>query len=133
MPTGVLGVHGAQDFFRCVLAQDNSDEAIWLKGIKAKINRLIFLRRLHDPRPQDTTENEISIDQVKMLCAAYGRANTKESAGRKLCLKTLWRAAGRAGEPAFLSYEVFRWNATFDTPKLPDHREPAVTLRPSGK
>jgi hypothetical protein len=105
----------AQDFFRC-LDKDNSDEALWLRGIKAKMNRLIFTRRLYDPKPQDNTEYEISLDQVKMLCAAYGRANTKEAAVRKLCLKSLWRAAGRAGEPQFLSYEGFRWNTTFDTP-----------------
>ena len=87
-----------------------------MRGIKAKMNRLIFTRRLYDPKPQDNTEYEISLDQVKMLCAAYGRANTKEAAVRKLCLKSLWRAAGRAGEPQFLSYEGFRWNTTFDTP-----------------
>lgn len=108
---------GAQDFFRC-FAQDSSDEALWLNGIKAKMNRLSFIRRLHDPKPQDNTEYEISLDQVKMVCAAYARANTKEAAGRKLCLKSLWRAAGRAGEPAMLSYEGFRWNATFDTPTI---------------
>ena len=83
--------------------------------MKAKMNRLIFTRGLHDPRPQDHTEYEISLNQVKMMCAAYARANTKEAAGRKLSLKSLWRAAGRAGEPAFLSYEGFRWNTTFDT------------------
>ena len=83
--------------------------------MKAKMNRLIFTRGLHDPRPQDHTEYEISLNQVKMMCAAYARANTKGAAGRKLSLKSLWRAAGRAGEPAFLSYEGFRWNTTFDT------------------
>ena len=56
----------AQDFFKC-LAQDNSDEALWLKGIKAKMNRLIFTRRLHEPKAQDSTEYEISLAQVKML------------------------------------------------------------------
>ena len=57
---------GAQDFFRC-FAQDSSDEALWLNGIKAKMNRLSFIRRLHDPKPQDNTEYEISLAQVKML------------------------------------------------------------------
>ena len=65
-PQELTGVLCAQDFFKC-LAQDNSDEALWLKGIKAKMNRLIFIRRLHEPQPQDNTEYEIALPQVKML------------------------------------------------------------------
>ena len=88
----------AQTFFRC-LSSDACDEAKWYSGIKANMNRLIFERGLHDPDSQDTTSHEIFGKHVNELCAAYAKANTKEAAKRKLAIKTLWRAAGRAGKP----------------------------------
>ena len=52
---------------------------------------------------------------IKDLCAALAWGNNLECANRKLCIKTLWRCAGRAGEPAFISYEGMTWNAEFQT------------------
>ena len=52
------------------------------------------------------------------MCAAYARANSKEAATRKLAIKTLWRSAGRAGEPAMLSWEGIKWNDLFKTPVM---------------
>ena len=66
---------GAQDFFND-LAQDKTELFIWKKGMVAEINRLIFLRSLHEPKGQDTTEHEIVLEHVQQLCAAFARAGT---------------------------------------------------------
>ena len=105
---------GAQDFFND-LAQDKTELFNWKKGMVAEINRLIFMRGLHEPKGQDTTEHEIVLAHVRQLCAAFARAGTKEAAERKLATKMLWVAAGRAGEPALMSYEGMRWNTNFNT------------------
>jgi hypothetical protein len=94
---------------------DNSDQAEWYKKIKAKIGRLIFLRRLHEsPNAQDTAERELFAKHLRALCCALARANTAEGARRKFGLKTLWYTAGRGGEPGLLSYEGMRWNELFE-------------------
>jgi hypothetical protein len=96
--------NGAQDFFNGLL-QDKSEEFLWKKGMVTEMNRLIFLRSLHQPKGQDNTEHEIVLPHVKLLCASFARAGTKEAAERKLAIKTLWIAAGRAGEPTLMSFE----------------------------
>jgi hypothetical protein len=106
--------NGAQDFFNGLL-QDKSEEFLWKKGMVAEMNRLTFLRSLHQPKCQDNTEHEIALPHVKLLCASFARAGTKEAAERKLAIKTLWIAAGRAGEPTLMSFEGMRWNAVFET------------------
>ena len=106
--------NGAQDFFNGLL-QDKSEEFLWKKGMVAEMNRLTFLRSLHQPKCQDNTEHEIVLPHVRLLCASFARAGTKEAAERKLAIKTLWIAAGRAGEPTLMSFEGMRWNAVFET------------------
>ena len=64
-----------------------------------------------------------------MMCASLARANTREAAGRKLAIKTLWRAAGRAGEPANLSYEGMRWNALYKSPTIESPQLKASKLK----
>ena len=49
------------------------------------------------------------------MCAALARCNTAEAAERKFAIKSLWRVGGRAGEPAFLSFEGLKWNIRFGT------------------
>ena len=54
-----------QQFLKC-LDGDNSDAARWYSGIKSKMNRLIFQRDLHLPKSQDTNENAILLEHVKV-------------------------------------------------------------------
>lgn len=94
---------------------DSSEQAQWWKAIRAKIGRLIFQRDLYGKDSQDHSANELFLHHVMQMSEALGKSNTAESAERKLAIKTLWRAAGRAGEPAFLSYEGLRWNELHKT------------------
>ena len=86
--------NGAQDFFNGLL-QDKSEEFLWKKGMVTEMNRLIFLRSLHQPKGQDNTEHEIVLPHVKLLCASFARAGTKEAAERKLAIKTLFNITTR--------------------------------------
>jgi hypothetical protein len=38
-----------------------------------------------------------------------------EAAARKFAIKSIWRAAGRASEPADLNYNTLKWNVLFGT------------------
>ena len=104
-----------QDWLRC-RSSDGSDQATWYSRIKAKIGRLVFMRKLHKSSSAlDKSERELFSKHVKAICCALSRANTEEAARRKFALKSLWYTAGRGGEPGLLHYEGMRWNELFDT------------------
>ena len=92
-----------------------SADGIWFKGIKNQMERLIVQRKLLLGESLDQSANEIFLVHVRALCASFSKAGTAEAAARKLAVKTLWRAAGRAGEPGALNYNGLRWNELFGT------------------
>ena len=92
-----------EQVFRQCLSKDDSDERTWYLGIKLQMKRFVFQRDLHLPGSMDTQEPEIFLHHIQALCEVYAKVNTKDSAMRKLALKTCWRAGGRAGEPGLIS------------------------------
>ena len=70
----------------------------------------------------DNSANEIYLQHIKEISAAFARADTREAAERKLAVKTLWRCAGRASEPSKIMYVTesgsagVKWNTLFDCP-----------------
>ena len=95
--------------------QDAShDDGIWFKGIKDQMERLIVQRKILAGESLDQSAAELFLYHVKEMCAAFARADTAEAAARKLAIKTIWRAAGRAGEPGALAYGGLKWNMLFE-------------------
>jgi hypothetical protein len=91
-----------QAFFRN-LKESSTSDGIWFAGIKKQIERLINQRRIVQGDSLDESANELFLHHVRELSRAFARADTGEAASRKLAVKTLWRAAGRAGEPGALT------------------------------
>lgn len=105
-----------QQFF-AELKDESTANGTWFKGIKKNMERMIAARKMAAGDSFDKSSNEIFLEHVKEMCAAFARADTSEAAARKLAVKTLWRSAGRASEPAALSYKTLRWNSKFLTPR----------------
>ena len=81
----------AQAFFRCLSKDGAEPLAQWLKKLKKKMERTIFLRDMHEGTgEQGNVEHEIFLKHVRLLCAALARANSKESAMWKLCVWYAW-------------------------------------------
>lgn len=89
-------------------------QARWYKNMRKKMNRLVFQRKLAEKAVMDESPDMIFFDQVKRICAAFARGNDLDCAKRKWAIKTLWRCAGRGGEPSLLTYEGVRWNEQFE-------------------
>ena len=77
------------------------------------MNALIYRRDLDSGRSSEGRD-EIYLPHVREMSAALARANTAEAAQRKLSIKTLWRCAGRSGEPGKILYTGLSWNLLFD-------------------
>ena len=92
-----------------------TEEGLWWSNMRTRLNRNAFTNDVYGPDKIDHSPNEIFLSHVVHLMEGLSKANTPESAERKLAIMTLWRMAGRAGEPAFLSYEGFQWNALHQT------------------
>lgn len=93
----------------------HSPAAKWYKGMKQKMVRLIFERKIYMDEPLDNSANEIYLEHVCDISEAYSRggdgmAKEGRAANRKLAIKTLWRAGGRGGEPAAVAYSGIKWN-----------------------
>mmetsp|Transcript_32481 Transcript_32481/g.85251 ORF Transcript_32481/g.85251 Transcript_32481/m.85251 type:complete len:546 (-) Transcript_32481:630-2267(-) len=101
-------------FFQC-LSMDSCDESVWYHGIVRQISRQIFQRKLYGGEPMDNSAEELYLEHIKELVAAFAKANTAEAALRALAILTTWRAAGRSGEAAHVSYNGMRFNALFQT------------------
>ena len=103
-----------QHFFRD-LNDKESTLGQWYSGIKHNMARMITQRKLLAGETLDQSANELFLVHIKRMSAAFALANTAEAAARKLAVKTCWRASGRAGEPAALTYKGLSWNALFET------------------
>lgn len=104
----------AQEFFRDVKV-DGSLQHKWYQGIKTNMGRLITQRKRLDGSPMDQSAEELFLCHVRAMSAGLACADTAEAATRKFAIKTIWRAAGRASEPADLNYNSLKWNALFQT------------------
>ena len=67
----------AQSFFRC-LDNDNSAQAKWLRGMKAKMGRTVYQRCLASGESQDNSAKLIYLEHVQAMCRALAKANTDE-------------------------------------------------------
>ena len=103
-----------QAFFRD-LKESSSEGGAWFAGIKKQMERLITQRKIVQGDSLDESANELFLVHVKSICKVFALADTAEAAARKLAVKTIWRAAGRAGEPGALNYNGLKWNELFGT------------------
>lgn len=85
----------------------------WYKGMQTQMRRRIFQRELYGSESLDKSNNEIYSCHVKEMARQLALHNTADAATRKLSLKSLWRCAGRAGEPGLLAYGGLKWDALF--------------------
>ena len=106
-----------QEFFKD-LGDEASADGIWFKGIKGNMKRLIDGRNILENKNMDESANELFLKHVRLMGEALGKADSAEAAVRKFAIQTIWRAAGRAGEPSFLSFNDLKWNELFDTPTM---------------
>ena len=74
---------------------------------------MIALRKAANCESFDHSAEEIYLEHVKAICAAFAQADTAEAASRKLAVKTCWRAGGRVAEPSALNYNLMVWNVKF--------------------
>ena len=102
---------------------------MWYSGIKRKMTRLIFQRKLALAQSMDTSPNELYAEHIRQMTAALSRANTAESAMRKAVLQMLWRCAGRGSEPGALAYGGLMMNLQFNTPTLEAPQSKASKLK----
>lgn len=106
----------AQDFFKNI-DDEGSALGIWYKGIKKNMQRLIAQRIAREAGSFSEAAPDLYLNHVRDMCAALAKASQvpqAEAAERKHSLKVLWRASGRASEPADLSYTTLKWNTHFD-------------------
>ena len=80
------------------------------------MNRESFQADIFGPDRMDHTPNEIFSQHIVAMVEALSKVDTPEAAERKLAIQTVWRTAGRAGEPAFLSFEGLQWNLLHGAP-----------------
>ena len=104
-----------QDFFACTKGDKTTEVGLWWSNMRTNLNRHAFNNNVFGPNKIDDSPSEIYLSHVVALMKGLSKANTPESAERKFAIMTLWRMAGRAGEPAFLSYEGTMWNALHET------------------
>jgi hypothetical protein len=62
----------------------------WYKGMKQKLTRLLFERKLFMDEPMSNSSNEIYLDHVRAIAKAYSQVGTLQAAERKLAVITLW-------------------------------------------
>ncbi len=103
-----------KEFLRC-FSEPASPQAIWLSKMRAQINKLVFRRGLFNNERMDFSASEIYLPHMREMSAAFAKANTTEAAARRLTVLTLWRMAGRSGEPADITYEMLSWNMLTDS------------------
>ena len=94
--------------------EPSSPQAQWLGKIKLQMNKLIYRRGLFGNEKMDHSANEIYLPHVRDMGAAFMKANTAEAARRWLSIISLWRCAGRAGEPAHLYFDGMSWSVLGD-------------------
>ena len=90
----------------------------WKTGMKQKMTRLIFERKMFIDESMDNSANELYLNHVRDLSEAWAKDGTLEGAERKLAVKTLWRAGGRGGEAACIALTGIKWNHLHSTPCL---------------
>jgi hypothetical protein len=66
----------------------------WLKQLKTKLEREIFLRLKDRGMLPGGGEEPLSERQVARMCMALAQLNTADAARRKFVIKTLFRACG---------------------------------------
>ena len=86
----------------------------WFKDMKRQMTRQIAQRMMRYGEAFDNSATEIFLEEIRALSRGLARADGLEAAERKLAIKTLWRAAGRAGEPAAITLNSMRWNSLHD-------------------
>ena len=86
--------------------------------LKIRLQREIFHRQIANDETLDQSASEISYAHMAKISAAFAKANTKESAERKVVCKTLSRMCGRGSEPGTLAWGGMRWSATHSTPTI---------------
>ena len=99
----------SQEWFRR-LKSEEYDEGEWFANMKKNMKRLISARKSANGERFDHSAEDIFLTHVEELCLAYALLNTGDAAARKFAIDTLWRGAGRAGEPKHLNYSTLRWN-----------------------
>ena len=100
----------SQAFLKCV-ANDNGPQAIWLRQLKTKLNNTVFHRQMEAGEKMDNSANAIYLHHVKKICAALAKANDRESATRKLGVKSTWRCAGRSSDAGGVGAQSIRATA----------------------
>ena len=101
-----------QAFFDA-LKDESTADSVWFRGVKSNMTRMIALRKAANCESFDHSAEEIYLEHIKAICAAFAQADTAEAAARKLAVKTCWRACGRAAEPSALNYNSMVWNVKF--------------------
>ena len=94
---------------------DTTVDGIWYKGIKSNMKKLITNRKIEGGESLDESATDIFLEHVRLMVRALARADHAEASARAFAIITIWRAAGRASEPAHLSFNGLRWNALFQT------------------
>jgi hypothetical protein len=75
--------------------------------------RAFFKRSMLSGEELDKSATPLYLCHVLEISKSLALRNTRESASRKLAVKSLWQAAGRSGEVAYLSYMRLRWDPHF--------------------
>ena len=107
----------SQEWFQR-LKDENFEEGEWFKNIKKNMKTMISARKARLGERFDHSAEDIFLSEVEALCAAYSLLNTADAAARKLSICSLWRSAGRPGEPKHLNYNSLRWNRGEQTPEI---------------
>ena len=98
------------------LKDESTADSVWFRGVKNNMTRMIALRKAANCESFDHSAEEIYLEHIKAICAAFAQADTAEAASRKLAVKTCWRA--RAPAPSASTARCSPWagrpRAAFD-------------------
>jgi len=101
-------------FLSCVCpSKVNTNSAVWLRRIKAKITRVIAMRITKAGELLDGSETPLYLSTLQKVNEAYSKAGTHEANMRKFVLTTSQRSVSRAGEAAWITVDGLEWDPYF--------------------
>jgi hypothetical protein len=100
-------------FFTCLDPCSNTDDARWLKGVKANVRRICFERDSKSGEGIDHSCSPIYPCHVEEMTRALALEGSAEAAMRKFAITCGHQAAGRPTELSFVAFDSMQWDPFF--------------------
>ena len=96
-----------------------TDAVKWLRDVRGQLTRLCHNHKVEHGEELNNSPTPLYLEGVKRMNAAYARAGSNvkiaaQMSQRKFILGTGWKASGRAGEGAYLTFENLGYDSHFN-------------------